>query len=79
MVSGVVRFGTLALRSGLVFCLASAIGYFALLLFEMYTERLLKKTQQLESEVEGEEISENSAENAEEGFQSTENYPNANG
>ena len=51
MASGVVRFGTLALRSCFAFCLASAACYFILMLFDMYNERLQKKIEQVEDEV----------------------------
>lgn len=76
LASGVVRVGTLALRCCFAFCLASAICYFLLMLFELYDERLQKKTEQIEKEVaEGEEDSE--GEGTQENFQPTENYPNA--
>jgi len=76
MASGVVRVGTLALRSCFVFCLASAACYFLLMLFDLYNERLQKKDEQIENEV-AEEVEGEEGENSEEGFQPTENYPNA--
>ena len=73
MASGVVRVGTLALRSCFTFCLASAACYFLLMLFDMYNERLQKENEKVEAEVaEGEE-----SENPEENFEATENYPKA--
>ncbi len=76
LASGVVRLSTLALRSCFAFCLASAACYFLLMLFDLYNERLQKETDQLEKETaEGEEESE--GETGDDGFQPTENYPNA--
>ena len=76
LASGVVRVGTLALRSCFAFCLASAACYFLLMLFDMYNERLQKTDEQIEKEV-AEEVEGEEGENSEEGFQPTENYPNA--
>ena len=77
MASGVVRFGTLALRSFLVFALASAACYCLFILFDMYDERHKKLAEKLAEEAtKGEEGEENSES---EGFQPTENYPNASG
>ena len=78
LASGVVRVGTLALRCCFAFCLASAACYFLLMLFDLYNERLQKKTEQFEKETaEGEKVSEAEEGTAEDGFQPTENYPNA--
>ena len=76
LASGVVRVGTLALRSCFAFCLASAACYFLLMLIDMYNERLQKTDEQIEKEV-AEEVEGEEGENSEEGFQPTENYPNA--
>ena len=73
LASGVVRVGTLALRCCFAFCLASAICYFLLMMFELYDERLQKKNEEVVKEV----AEDSEGENAEEGFQPTENYPNA--
>ena len=76
LASGVVRVGTLALRCCFAFCLASAICYFLLMMFEFYDERLQKKNEEVAKEVE-EDAEKAEGENAEDGFQPTENYPNA--
>lgn len=56
LASGVVRTWTIALRSGLAFCLTSAACYFLLIMLEMYYERLQKAKEQAESVLaEGEE------------------------
>ena len=73
LASGVVRVGTLALRCCFAFCLASAICYFLLMMFELYDERLQKKNEEVVKEV----AEDSEGENSEEGFQPTENYPNA--
>ena len=73
LASGVVRVGTLALRCCFAFCLASAICYFLLMMFELYDERLQKKNEEIDEEV----AEDSEGENSEEGFQPTENYPNA--
>ena len=79
MLSGVVRLGTLTLRSCLAFCIASAACYFLLMLFDMYNERLDKKDEQIAAEVaEGEQDNQSAeGENSAENFQPTEEYPNA--
>ena len=79
MLSGVVRLGTLTLRSCLAFCIASAACYFLLMLFDMYNERLDKKDEQIAAEVaEGEQDNQGAeGENSAENFQPTEEYPNA--
>ena len=75
MLSGVVRLGTLTLRSCLAFCIASAACYFLLMLFDMYNERLDKKDEQIAKETaEGEDGAEKISEG---GFQPTDEYPNA--
>ena len=76
LASGVVRIGTLALRSCFAFCLASAACYFLLMLFEMYDEKHQKEAEKIAAELasEGEEGETSESE----GFQPTENYPNAN-
>ena len=80
LASGVVRVGTIALRSCFAFCLASAACYFILMLFDLYNERLQRETEQVEEEVaaEDEEATSNQETEApQENFQPTENYPNA--
>ena len=78
MISGVVRVGTLALRSCFVFCLASAAAYFVLMLFEMYNERLQKEREKLEKEAaESEKEKEETAEEVEEDPDAMGEYPSA--
>ncbi len=66
MVSGVVRLGTLSLRSLFAFCLTSAFTYFILMLFEMYDERRRKEAETVAKELAADEedsVEENSAGN----------------
>ena len=66
MMSGVVRLGTISLRSLLAFCVTSAFTYFILMMFEMYDEHKRKEMDAVAKELaEDEENSagENSAEN----------------
>lgn len=83
LVSGLVRIGTLTLRSLFAFCLASAASYFLIMLFDMYGERQQKEIAEINKELaEGEESEESEEENSEqteEGFKpmNAENLPNA--
>ena len=76
MISGVVRVGTLALRSCFVFCLASAVAYFVLMLFDMYNEKLKKEQEEAEKEA-AEEEDKKEAEEVEEDPDAMGEYPNA--
>lgn len=65
LASGAVRIGTLTFRGFVAFCLSTAVSYVCLMLFEMYGERLTKKTLELEKEVAEGEDGEESGEGAE--------------
>ena len=69
MMSGVVRLGTLSLRSFIAFCVTTALTYFILMLFEMYDERRRKEAEAVAKELAGDE--ENSADENLEGEDTT--------
>lgn len=78
MMSGVVRLGTLTLRSLFAFCVTSVLTYFILMLFEMYDESRRKKSEEISKElVKDEETSED--ESSPEGFRpvNPNDYPQA--
>ena len=73
LVSGLVRLGTLTLRSLLAFCLTSAASYFLLMLFEMYEARVKKEIAEVEAELVEDEESEESNEETANGEQAEQN------
>lgn len=56
MTSGVVRWGTLALRILFAFCMTSAASYFLMMLFDLYDEMKLKKLKAAAEALEAETV-----------------------
>ena len=81
MMSGVVRLGTLTLRSLIAFCVTSFLAYLVLMLFEMYDKSRRKKAEQIAKELSQSEEAENpvESENTQGNFQpiNPSDYPQA--
>ena len=74
LMSGVVRLGTVTLRSLLAFCVSSVIVFFILFAFDTFDEKIGKKLAALNAEIDEEQESEDSSreEGSEEETQSEE-------